>query len=160
MAGIRARRGRQAAGGRASRAERSSGLIALGIYRAFAIIDRCVTGALSGRGLSPTRWNALYVLHRAETPLTMGELGERLAVRPTNLSGVVKGLTRRGFAARSMNAADRRSAFVAITRRGQAFLTHALPGHYAGLEETMSALTDRERRHLVQLLSRFADAGR
>jgi len=146
--------------GRGSRArpvpERPSLLAVLRLYRAVALVDRFLSPQLAGIGFNATRWHALTVLHHAKTALTMSELGDRLAVRPANLSGVVKILGRRGFAARRANVSDRRSAYVSITPRGRTFMKRRLPAHYAALEKTMSGLSDPERRRLADLLGRVA----
>jgi DNA-binding MarR family transcriptional regulator len=129
--------------------------LTLSLYRAMAAFDRAEAAELAPHGLNVSQLNILTVLHRAERPLTMGELGQAVSVRPANLTGVVDGLTRRSLVERQINPYDRRSYLITETPAGQQFLADFLPGHWQHLDRLTRGLAGEERALLVDLLERL-----
>lgn len=129
--------------------------LTLTLYRTMSSFDRAHTAELAPHGLVLSQFNILSVLHRATRPLTMGELGQAVSVRPAKLTGVVDALVRRGLVERSLNAEDRRSVLVRCSEAGEELLHRILPDHWSYLESLMSELTSRERRQLTTLLDRL-----
>jgi DNA-binding MarR family transcriptional regulator len=129
--------------------------LTLALYRAMTAFDRAEASELSPHGLTVSQFNILTVLHRADRPLTMGELGHAVSVRPANLTGVVDGLTRRSLVERQINPFDRRSYLITNTAAGEEFLAGFLPGHWQTLDRLMRGLSSEERITLVDLLERF-----
>ncbi len=129
--------------------------LTLTLYRAMTAFDRAESAGLAPHGLTVSQLNILTVLHRAERPLTMGELGQAVSVRPANLTGVVDGLTRRSLVERQINPYDRRSYLITPTAAGQQFLADFLPGHRQHLERLLGGLSGEERTLLADLLERL-----
>jgi DNA-binding MarR family transcriptional regulator len=127
----------------------------LTLYRAMTAFDRAEAAELAPHGLTVSQLNILTVLHRADRPLTMGELGHAVSVRPANLTGVVDGLTRRSLVERQINPFDRRSYLITKTAAGEDFLAGFLPGHWRHLDRLMSGLDADERAALTDLLERL-----
>lgn len=142
---------------REQEAEHDAGMLALtlSLYRAMTAFDRAEATELAPHGLTVSQLNILTVLHRAERPLTMGELGQAVSVRPANLTGVVDGLTRRSLVERQINPFDRRSYLITKTAAGEEFLTGFLPGHRRHLGRLMRGLSPDERAVLADLLERL-----
>ena len=130
-------------------------LTVLAMYRAFAVLDRHQSREIAQTGLNTTQWNVLTVLHRMNGPVSMGELGQRLAVRPTNLSGIINVLVGRGLVRRLPSASDRRSLEASLTADGEQFIRQLLPDHYRQIEQLMGQIPDRERQSLVRSLARL-----
>ena len=130
-------------------------MLTLTLYRCFAGFDRAGAAELAPHGLTVSQLNIMTVLHRADRPLTMGELGQAVSVRPANLTGVVDGLTRRSLIERQVNPEDRRSYLITNTASGEDFLARFLPGHWEYLRALTSGLTDDERLELIGLLDRL-----
>jgi DNA-binding MarR family transcriptional regulator len=130
-------------------------VLALTLYRTMTAFDRAAAAELAPHGLTVSQFAILTVLHRAERPLTMGELGQAVAVRPANLTGVVDGLTRRSLVERQINPFDRRSYLITKTPAGDEFLAGFLPGHCQRLDRLMRGLTRDERAMLADLLERL-----
>ena len=126
--------------------------VLLGLYRAFAVLDRDQGEEVAGVGLSPLQFNVLTVLQRTGQPTTMGALAGMLVVKPTNLSGNINSLIERGLVKRELNAADQRSLLAVLTPAGQKFLAEHLPGHWRRLERLMYGLSREKRIQLVSLL--------
>jgi DNA-binding MarR family transcriptional regulator len=129
--------------------------LTLTLYRAMAAFDRAGAAELAPHGLSVSQLNILTVLHRAESPLTMGELGHAVSVRPANLTTVVDALTQRSLIERRVNPVDRRSYLIANTPAGEDFLARFLPGHWHYLEALTGQLSSTERMLLTDLLDRL-----
>jgi DNA-binding MarR family transcriptional regulator len=129
--------------------------LTLTLYRAMYAFDRAGAAELAPHGLSVSQLNILTVLHRADGPLTMGELGHAVSVRPANLTSVVDALTRRSLIERRVNPGDRRSYLIANTPAGEDFLARFLPSHWHYLEALTSHLSSEERMVLTDLLERL-----
>ena len=129
--------------------------LTLVLYRAMAVFDRAGAAELAPHGLSVSQLNILTVLHRADRPLTMGELGHTVSVRPANLTSVVEALTQRSLIERRVNPSDRRSYLIANTQAGEDFLARFLPTHWTYLETLTRRLSSEERVVLTDLLDRL-----
>lgn len=129
--------------------------LTLTLYRAMAAFERAGAAELAPHGLTVSQLNILTVLHRSDRPLTMGELGQAVSVRPANLTGVVDALTRRSLIERQVNPDDRRSYLITNTPAGEDFLQRFLPGHWQYLRALTAGLTVGERTQLTELLERL-----
>jgi DNA-binding MarR family transcriptional regulator len=132
--------------------------LTLTLYRAMTAFDRAEAAELTPHGLTVSQLNILTVLHQAERPMTMGELGHAVSVRPANLTGVVDGLTRRSLVERQINPYDRRSYLITKTPAGEDFLSAFLPGHWRHLDRLMRGLDGNERALLADLLERLRES--
>ena len=130
--------------------------VVLGMYRAFAVLDRDQTEEVAAFGLSTLQFNILTALQRARHPMTMGALAEMLVVQPTNLSGNISALSEKGLVRRELNDNDRRSLLAVLTPGGEALLQKILPAHWERLELLMADLSRRQRLTLISLLKRMA----
>ena len=130
--------------------------VVLGMYRAFAVLDRDQTEEVAAFGLSTLQFNILTALQRARNPMTMGALAEVLVVQPTNLSGNISALADKNLVRRELNDNDRRSLLAVLTPAGEALLRKVLPAHWERLELLMADLSRRQRLTLVSLLKRMA----
>ena len=126
--------------------------VLLGLYRAFAVLDRDQAEEVAGVGLSPLQFNILTCLQRIGSATTMGALARMLVVKPTNLSGNINSLIERGLVRRELNASDQRSLLAVLTPGGHEFLDEHLPGHWRRLERLMYGLSREKRLQLVSLL--------
>ena len=126
--------------------------VLLGLYRAFAVLDRDQAEEVAGIGLSPLQFNILTVLQRTGQPTTMGAVAGMLVVKPTNLSGNINSLIERGLVKRELNAVDQRSVLAVLTLAGKEFLAVHLPNHCRRLERLMYGLSREKRILLVSLL--------
>ena len=129
--------------------------LTLTLYRTMGAFDRVSAAELAPHGFTVSQFHILAVLHRAEHPLTMGELGRAVSVRPANLTGVVDALTRRSLIERQVNPTDRRSFLIRNTAAGEDFLARFLPGHWRYLQAMMSGLDRSQRVQLTDLLGRL-----
>lgn len=98
--------------------------------------------AAEAAGLTPQQHQALLAI-RAERGLTVGELAERLLLRPHSVSGLADRLERLQLIERRASAKDRRQTELDVTEAGQATLESLSEDHRAELRRlrpTLSAL--------------------
>jgi DNA-binding MarR family transcriptional regulator len=129
--------------------------LVLTLYRTMTVLDRTQSEEFAAAGLSVSQFNVLTVLHRAPEALTMSELAAAVAVRPTNLTGVVDTLCERGVLERKLNPNDRRSFLVDITDIGDEFLRDFLPGHWDQLSVLLAGMSQAQCDELSDLLDQL-----
>ncbi len=96
--------------------DRSALHLLLALYRCFATLDRNQQEEVRKIGLTGTQFNLLTTLERVDRPVSMGELAAMMVLQPTNLSGIVNGLAKRGLVRREVSALDHRSFLVTRMR--------------------------------------------
>ncbi|MFN0305780.1 MAG: MarR family winged helix-turn-helix transcriptional regulator [Burkholderiales bacterium] len=135
--------------------DRSTLHLLLAMYRCFATLDRNQSEEVRKIGLTGTQFNILTTLERVGRPVSMGDMAAMMVLQPTNLSGIVNLLAKRGLLRREVSATDQRSFLVTLTPAGQRMLDDFLPDHWRHLEALMRGLTEAERTMLVTLLRKF-----
>jgi DNA-binding MarR family transcriptional regulator len=85
---------------------------------AHAIEDR-IESSLSPLGLSLAKLNVLGILVDTGTPLTLGELAQKLACVRSNVTQLVDRLEADGLVKREADSADRRSIRAVVTDSGR-----------------------------------------
>ena len=100
-------------------------------------------------GLKPQHHQALLAIKGTRTGqrLTMGELAERLQIRPHSAVGLANRLVAEGLAARKSDVADRRQVFLGLTPRGEGVLRKLSAAHKEQLR--------RVGPHIGELLERL-----
>jgi DNA-binding MarR family transcriptional regulator len=121
---------------------------------AHAVEDR-IESSLNPLGLSLAKLNVLGILVGSSTPLTLGDLAEKLACVRSNVTQLVDRLESDGLVRREADPADRRSIRAVITDAGrdreragstalarvQDDVSHVLAGFdSAHIEKALSAL--------------------
>ena len=86
-------------------------------------------------GLTPRQHQSLLAIRGApgRQALTVGELAERLHIRPNSAVGLVDRLAADDLVTRASQAGDRRQVFVSLTPRGRAVLEQLSTAHRAEL---------------------------
>ena len=111
----------------------------LALQRATHRTLRALRAALADLNLSAAEINALANLGEGGT-LSVRQLSERTGTRASTLTGLLDRLESRGYLARELDPADRRSFRLPLTETGQAVAARAL-----------AAIADLERDALSRL---------
>ena len=90
----------------------------LALHRAAHATLQALATRLAGLDLPASEINVLANL-AGRHPLTVGALAAATATRPTTLTSVLDRLERRGYVAREVDPADRRSFLISLTPAGQ-----------------------------------------
>lgn len=130
-------------------------VVVFNILRTFTQLRATFNRALVPRRLTAAQFNALLLLRSAgDQGLLMREIGRRLVVTKSNVTGLVDRLERDGLAVRAKHS-DRRATLVRLTRAGDTLLRRAAPPHTTQQNPLAKGLTQREKRTLVRLLSKL-----
>lgn len=98
----------------------------LHLQRAARSVARLYDEALRPLDLTNGQFSILMALNRPEPP-AMGAVASLLALDRTSLTANLKPLARRGLARIDIDVEDRRSRRIALTAKGRALLSEALP---------------------------------
>jgi DNA-binding MarR family transcriptional regulator len=93
------------------------------------------------------------VLTNLSAPAPMRELAEWLSCEPSNVTGIVDGLERRGLVTRQPDPTDRRVKHVVLTEEGERRRAE-LGSRSLAQAEAIFELSDADRSHLRDLLAR------
>jgi MarR family 2-MHQ and catechol resistance regulon transcriptional repressor len=130
-------------------------VLVFNLLRTHSYLSPFIDADLRRQRLTAAQFNALLVLRSAGAEgLLMGEIGERLVVTKSNVTGLVDRLERQGLVERGEHR-DRRATVVRLTRAGKALLSRAAPRHARLMAELTECFTEEEKRTLVQLLTRL-----
>ncbi len=116
----------------------ADGNVVLDLFVLQQRIGELMEAALAGTGVRPAEYAVYSQLGIAA--MTPRELGARLGVTPSTLTGHLAALERRGHVERTANPADGRSSLVGLTREGRATLTRCRRGFRRMLAAFESAL--------------------
>jgi DNA-binding MarR family transcriptional regulator len=100
--------------------------LCLHLQRAARALARRFDDALRPLGLTSGQYSMMMSLNRPEPP-TIGSVASLLAMDRTTLTAALKLLRRRGLVTVMVDANDRRSRRLKLTRAGRALLARAVP---------------------------------
>lgn len=106
-------------------------------------------------GVTTSQVRALAVLGRAEGPMRMRDLADRLRIARRTATGIVDELEGRGLAVRRPDPTDGRGVEVAVTDAGRALLRDVAGRRGAAMAELTAGLSADEVATLRDLLARL-----
>jgi MarR family 2-MHQ and catechol resistance regulon transcriptional repressor len=122
----------------------------------YDVVHSHLARKLDACDLSLGAFNVLMILSRCEDEgYPMHELGELLLVSRANVTGLVDYLARKGLVERALDERDRRVRLVRLTKAGEKFLESILPTHYTRVREMFKGVSNKEKAHLSELLTRL-----
>jgi DNA-binding MarR family transcriptional regulator len=113
------------------------GSVILALHRATHATLHALTAALADLDLPAADIDVLAILADG-AGRTVGALATATATRPSTLTSLLDRLTKRGYIARELDPADRRSFLISLTPAGRAVAEHAA-----------AAIADLERQALA-----------
>lgn len=130
-------------------------MVVFNLLRTHNYISPALDADLRRNNLTSAQLNALLVLRQAGSAgLLMGELGQRLVVTKSNVTGLVDRLEHQGLVARAEHR-DRRATAVKLTPVGARLLNRVAPPHAAMLTQLAGCLDVAEKQALVTLLTKL-----
>lgn len=108
--------------------------------------------ATGHEGLSVSAYNVLRILRGEPEGHPRREIAERMIYRKTDLTRIIDGLVRRGFAERMHSRQDRRLSVTKITAKGLKVMARLDPAVQALVERYREKLSERDYRELNRLL--------
>jgi len=125
------------------------------LLRTHSYLAPFIDSDLRRQNLTSAQFNVLLLLQAAGADgLRMGEIGRKLVVTKSNVTGLIDRLERNGLVTR-VSPRDRRATVVRLTDAGAKALGRARPHHAQLLAGLAGCFTDTEKRTLVRLLTRL-----
>lgn len=118
-------------------------------------IDKACADRLAPHRLSEGKFVLLFLLHGQPDGLSPYELADRAGVTRATITGLLDGLERDGFVARSSSLGDRRKIVVALTRSGQKLAGALLCEHSAWIASLFAGFSQDDCKVLHLLLQRI-----
>jgi len=128
-------------------------MLVFNLLRTHSHIKPFLDAGLGSESVTAAQLNALLILRAAEPAgMLMGEIGRKLVVTRSNVTGLVDRLERRGLVVRADHE-DRRATVVRLTPAGAGLLESIVPAHARMLADLTACLTDRQKQTLIRLLT-------
>jgi MarR family transcriptional regulator, organic hydroperoxide resistance regulator len=124
--------------------------------RALAIADPIRLRFWDGRGLTMPQLRLMYIV-RDNGPCSVGEIAERLGVRPATITGFTDRLVRQELIVRQDQPGDRRIVQIALTPEGVRVLGEIEVASRAYFDAIFERMDEDDVRLLVSLLQKLAD---
>jgi DNA-binding MarR family transcriptional regulator len=107
-------------------------------------------------GMTYPRMNLIHVLAE-DGPQIMSVLRDRLGVSARNITVLVDGLEKEGFARRVPHRNDRRATVIELTDAGHAAYRRVYARHADRAAALFAALPPADQQHLARILARLAE---
>ena len=124
--------------------------------RTFGLVERVMQPYFARFGISGAQWGALRNLHRAEDDgvrsLRVGELSDRLLIRPPSVTGLIDRLERAGLVRRLGWRTDLRVKHVQLTSAGRQLVRRVLAVHESHVAKVLGGLSAADQSELQRLL--------
>ncbi|WP_067932320.1 MarR family winged helix-turn-helix transcriptional regulator [Alicyclobacillus kakegawensis] len=132
------------------------------LFEAFQVVNRALRkGSLAQGGFNITRVQWMILRHAHRHPgCTVGELAERLDVRPSTMSQMLDRLGKVGYLQREAAPEDSRVKRVHLTELGQQVIREVESIWLTRLSQPFADLTAAEQAQLVELMERLAQSVR
>lgn len=127
------------------------------VIRIMALYRSCkrqAADALEPLGLELFEYDVLSALRRQGEPFALPAtaLARETGLSPGAMTNRVDGLVARGLVKRRRDKRDRRTVIVSLTAKGRRAIDDAIHARLQAADESLGALSVRERRELAKLL--------
>ena len=126
----------------------------MNLVRAGELVVGRVASALQPLDLSPAGGLVLGILKDAGRPCSPNLISDRLIVSRATVTGVLDTLAKRGLVRREPHPTDRRMVLVHLTKSGARMADRVRATVHRAEVGWMSALSERERSQLTELLGK------
>ena len=137
------------------------GAIVYALARTYGLVIRRLTKIYKRFDLSSASFNLLLLLQRGQEPesFTQQVISERLVVSPSDMTGLIDRLERRGLV-RRIPGRDRRTNLLRITPKGVQLVERIWPHHAEEIRRLSLALSVRDAQLLGRVLAQLRGVAR
>ena len=130
------------------------GAIVYALARTYGLVMRRLAKVYKRFGLSAASFNLLVLLERGRDPesFTQHAIGERLVVSPSDMTGLIDRLEKKGLV-RRLPGKDRRTNLLRITPKGSKLVDETWPHHAEQIKRLSRMLSGRDTQILARALS-------
>ena len=136
--------------GFAARPGRLPEAVLYSLARTASLLVRELSQVYQRFGLTAASFNLLMLLKHGADPeaMTQQTIGKRLVVSPSDMTGLIDRLEKKGFVQR-LPGKDRRSKLLRITPKGAKLLDEVWPRHLEMVQRLVGSVGQREAPQLV-----------
>jgi DNA-binding MarR family transcriptional regulator len=120
-------------------------------------LEKAATRLFAPHGLTVAQFNVLNLLSDRADGMRASDLAKELIVDPSNVTGLLRRMTAKGWLTELDNEADRRQRIVGLTAKGRVRWTKAQADYGVALDKIDGAMNERERVVFEKVLQRIAD---
>jgi DNA-binding MarR family transcriptional regulator len=131
--------------------------VILRIFQTALILDKAAQRVFSPHELTAAQFNVLNLLADQEAGLRASDLAASLIVDPSNVTGLLKRMSRDGLVIDLENTADRRQRIVALTPKGRKLWAKASRDYEACLKVLGDLLSEKEKISTEAILVRLLE---
>jgi len=131
--------------------------VILRIFQTAQILDKAAQRVFSPHALTAAQFNVLNLLADQEAGLRASDLAASLIVDPSNITGLLKRMSRDGLVTDLENTSDRRQRIVALTPKGQKLWAKSSRDYEACLKILDGLLTEKEKSSIEAVLGRLME---
>ncbi len=145
--------------GFAPKEERLPEAVLYSLARTASLLLRELSRVYAKYGLTAASFNVLMLLKHGDDPdeMTQQAIGRRLVVSPSDMTGLIDRLEKKGLVQR-LPGKDRRSKLLRITPKGTRVLDEVWPEHLTAVERLAGVVGRQEAKVLVQALNQLREA--
>ena len=127
------------------------GAVAYSVGRTYSLLIRELARVYGRHGLSAPSFNLLMLLRYGADPdrMTQQEVGKRLVVSASDMTGLIDRLEDKGLVRRTPGK-DRRSKLLRITPKGATLVGNVWPHHAETVKRLCGGLSQRDAHALVR----------
>ncbi len=129
--------------------------VILRIFQTAQVLDKAAQRVFSPHDLTAAQFNVLNLLTDQAAGLPASALAASLIVDPSNVTGLLKRMSRDGLVTDLENAADRRQRIVALTPKGKKLWAKASRDYEACLKILDGLLSEKEKTSTETVLVRL-----
>ena len=130
--------------------------VVLRVFHTAQILDKAAKCVFSPHGLTAAQFNVLNLLSDQKEGLRASDLATSLIVDPSNVTGLLKRMSRDGLVIDLESKEDRRQRIVALTAKGRALWSKASRDYEKCLHLLEGLLSDKERKITEEILLRLS----
>lgn len=131
--------------------------VILRIFQTAQILDKAAQRVFAPYELTAAQFNVLNLLADQEAGLRASDLAASLIVDPSNVTGLLKRMSRDGLVTDLENTDDRRQRIVALTPKGKKLWAKASRDYEACLKILGDLLSDKEKISTEAVLVRLLE---
>jgi len=132
--------------------------VILRIFQTAQILDKAAQRVFSPHGLTAAQFNVLNILSDQDKGLSASDLATSLIVDPSNVTGLLKRMSRDGLVVDLANTADRRQRIVGLTPKGRKLWAKACRDYDKCLNALTALIPDKDQTSTEEVLVTLGEA--
>jgi MarR family 2-MHQ and catechol resistance regulon transcriptional repressor len=132
--------------------------VVLRVFQTAQTFDKAAKRIFSPHGLTAAQFNVLNLLADQKEGLRASDLATSLIVDPSNITGLLKRMSRDELVIDLENKDDRRQRIVALTPKGRALWNKASRDYEKCLRQLEELVNEKEKKLTEEILVRLSTA--